>query len=204
MFKFKGPWDGKKTPLLYSLPSNAQLVSNLERSTKALLWKGTGMIVFFGWMPKTGYPGCQRLVASAFGQHRKFPLHARKTSGTQGKNRRAEATLLFSNYFYWPIPRASVTSHSNGWVLCVASADYRETPSRRELGFCTLCFCVPTKMLYLNAPFFPLKCSVSPKKSLKCSDNAHYWQTFFLINFKVYTYKNVQVLQVTTTTCTSS
>ena len=42
------------------------------------------------------------------------------------------------------------------------------------IGFCTLCFCFPTKMLHLNAPFFPLKCSVSPKKSLKCSDNAHY------------------------------
>ena len=42
------------------------------------------------------------------------------------------------------------------------------------VGFCTLCFCFPTKMLHLNAPFFPLKCSVSPKKSLKCSDNAHY------------------------------
>ena len=31
-------------------------------------------------------------------------------------------------------------------------------------GFCTLCFCFPTKMLHLNAPFFPLKCSVVPKK----------------------------------------
>ena len=69
------------------------------------------------------------------------------------------------------------------------------------IGFCTLCFCFPTKMLHLNAPFFPLKCSVSPKKSLKCSDNAHYTNGFLKINFKVYTYKNVQV---TTTTCTSS
>ena len=47
------------------------------------------------------------------------------------------------------------------------------------VGFCTLCFCFPTKMLHLNAPFFPLKCSVSPKKSLKCSDNAHYTNGFF-------------------------
>ena len=38
-------------------------------------------------------------------------------------NRREGATLLFSNYVYWPTPRASVTSHSNGWVLRVASAD---------------------------------------------------------------------------------
>ena len=73
-----------------------------------------------------------------------------------------------------------------------------------RIGFCTLCCCFPTKMLHLNASFFPLKCSVSPKKSLKCSDNAHYTNGFFKINFKVYTYKNVQVLQVTTTMCTSS
>ena len=32
-----------------------------------------------------GYPGCQRLFQR--GQHQKFPLHARKTSGTQGKSR---------------------------------------------------------------------------------------------------------------------
>ena len=47
------------------------------------------------------------------------------------------------------------------------------------LGVCTLCFCFPTKMLHLNASFFPLKCSVSPKKSLKCSENAHYTNGFF-------------------------
>ena len=46
------------------------------------------------------------------------------------------------------------------------------------LGFCTLCFFLPTKMLHLNAPFFPVKCTVSPKKSLKCSDNAHYTNGF--------------------------
>ena len=50
---------------------------------------------------------------------------------------------------------------------------------RQFIGFCTLCFCFPTKMLHLNAPFFTLKCSVSPKKSLKCSDNAHYTNVFF-------------------------
>ena len=37
-----------KKPLL-SLPSNAQLVSNLKRSTKAFLWKGTGDDYLF-WM----------------------------------------------------------------------------------------------------------------------------------------------------------
>jgi len=35
------------------------------------------------------------------------------------------------------------------------------------LGFCTLCFYFPTKMLHLNAPFFPLKCSVSSQKVTK-------------------------------------
>ena len=32
------------------------------------------------------------------------------------------------------------------------------------VGLCTICFYLPTKMLHLNAPFFSLKCSVSPKK----------------------------------------
>ena len=54
MFKFNGPRDGKN-PLLYSLPSNAQLVSNVQRSTKALLWKGAGIIIFFGRMPKISF-----------------------------------------------------------------------------------------------------------------------------------------------------
>ena len=73
-----------------------------------------------------------------------------------------------------------------------------------SVGFCTLCFCFPTKMLHLNAPFFSLKCSVFPKKSLKCSDNAHYTNDFLKLISKFTQYKNVQVLQVTTTTCTSS
>ena len=41
-----------------------------------------------------------------------------------------------------------------------------ELPS---LGLCTFCFFSPTKMLYFNALFFPLKCLVSSKMSLKCS-----------------------------------
>ena len=44
--KLEAPEMAKK-PLL-SLPINAQLVSNLERSTNALLWKGARMIIFFG------------------------------------------------------------------------------------------------------------------------------------------------------------
>ena len=35
------------------------------------------------------------------------------------------------------------------------------------IGFCALCFYFPTKMLHLNAPFFPLKCAVSPKNVTK-------------------------------------
>ena len=79
-----------------------------------------------------------------------------------------------------------------------------------KLGFCTLCFCFPTKMLHLNAPILPLKCSISPKKSLKCSDNAHYTNGF-LINFNIFnivltvnTYKNIQVLEVTRATASRS
>ena len=39
------------------------------------------------------------------------------------------------------------------------------------VGLCTLCFCFPTKMLHLYAPFFPLKCSVVPKKVTKMLNN---------------------------------
>ena len=41
-----------------------------------------------------------------------------------------------------------------------------------HLGFCTLCFHFPTKMLHLDALFYPLICPVSPKNSLKCTVNA--------------------------------
>ena len=55
-----------------------------------------------------------------------------------------------------------------------------------EVGFCTLCFCFPTKILHLNAPFFPLKRSVSPKKATKML-----WQSLscrgFFINRNVLT-----------------
>ena len=44
--KLEAPEMAKK-PLL-SLPINAQLVSNMQRITKALLWKGAVMIIFFG------------------------------------------------------------------------------------------------------------------------------------------------------------
>ena len=67
------------------------------------------------------------------------------------------------------------------------------------IGFCTLCFCFPTKMLHQNAPFLPLKCSVSPKKGTKFLGLMLITQTVFKINFKVFnivltvnTYKNEQ------------
>ena len=111
--------------------------------------------------------------------------------------------VVFENEERLPVKWSSFLSgrfRSSFWpYLCRIFAIWRENQTgeikvfKRQLwiGFCTLCFCFPTKMLHLNAPFFPLKCSVSPKKSLKCSDNAHYViiQTVFWINFKVYTYK---------------
>ena len=108
------------------------------------------------------------------------------------------ARFFYGRTFHKRLPRTQ--KRLSGHLREVVAYKNRAT----GVGFCTLCFCFPTKMLHLNAPFFLLKCSVSPKKSPKCLDNAHYTNSFFLISFKVYTYKNVQVLQVTTTTCTSS
>ena len=51
------------------------------------------------------------------------------------------------------------------------NATYEPGLTYAELGFCTLCFCFTTKMLHLNAPFFPLK----------CSDNAHYTERAFIL-----------------------
>ncbi len=63
------------------------------------------------------------------------------------------------------------TSHAWFTCVCVAPVVHRfETQTHaqaQEIGFCTLCFCFPTKMLHLNAPFFPIKCSVSLKKVTK-------------------------------------
>ena len=81
----------------------------------------------------------------------------------------ARAQNMFSRYVTWR--KTSEFQVSNFEIF----------PPKCEVpgvGFCTLCFCFPTKMLHLNAPFFPLKCSVAPKKSLKCLDNAHYTNVF--------------------------
>ena len=55
-------------------------------------------------------------------------------------------------------------SQSKGGKLYLA---WRTFVLGSAVVFCTLCFCFPTKMLHLNAPFSPLKCSVSPKKVTK-------------------------------------
>ena len=55
------------------------------------------------------------LVASAFGQHRKFPPHARKTSGTQGKlipNGGIEGIQLLAIVKKSEITKESARSHS--------------------------------------------------------------------------------------------
>ena len=43
------------------------------------------------------------------------------------------------------------------------AGDLKNKPVNSDHGSRTSCFCFPTKMLPLNAPLFPLKCSVSPK-----------------------------------------
>ena len=50
--KLDAPEVAKLNIPLLSLPSYTQLVSFFWTSTKALLWKGTGMIIFLRWMPK--------------------------------------------------------------------------------------------------------------------------------------------------------
>ena len=45
----------------------------------------------------------------------------------------------------------AITIHSGISSFVIAS----NRPANSSLGFCTLCFCFPTKMLHLNAPFFP-------------------------------------------------
>ena len=38
---------------------------------------------------------------SAFGRHRKFPLHARKTSGTQGSNTQETLEIIVMRNFFF-------------------------------------------------------------------------------------------------------
>ena len=60
----------------------------------------------------------------------------------------------------------------------------------RVLGFCALCCCFPTKMLGLNSPILPLKCSVSSKRSHQNARIMLIIQSFFfLINFNIFNRK---------------
>ena len=55
------------------------------------------------WVPETflaRFPvSVKYFVASAFGQHRKFPPHARKTSGTQGTTGALRRSALLPDVF---------------------------------------------------------------------------------------------------------
>ena len=55
------------------------------------------------WVPETflaRFPvSVKSFVASAFGQHRKFPPHARKTSGTQGTTGALRRSALLPDVF---------------------------------------------------------------------------------------------------------
>ena len=58
--------------------------------------------VFIATRAKSGFLSRLRPTAegvSAFGQHRKFPLHARKTSGTQGKAFAKSLTRWWNSVF---------------------------------------------------------------------------------------------------------
>ena len=88
-------------------------------------------------------------------------------------------------------PHCSQSSCENATSSSYTSplVSYKEVPPppkasrfQRNL-FWTACFCFPSKMLHLNAPLFPLKCSVSPKN---CHGNGRWWLScrgFNFINF---------------------
>ena len=87
-------------------------------------------------------------------------------------------------------PHCSASSRENATPSSDTSplASYKEVRpppkgSRFQISlFWTSCFCFPTKMLHLNAPLFPLKCSVSPQK---CHWNGRCWLSCsgYFINF---------------------
>ena len=52
--------------------------------------------------------------------------------------------------------------------------DLKNKPVNSDHGSRTSCFCFPTKMLHLNAPLFPLKCSVSPKNVTEMVDDDYH------------------------------
>ena len=85
------------------------------------------------------------------------------------------STILNLN-FVWP-----AQCHTQGaWrVICQRSPNMLRTSLNGMLNESRIlhiyAFISPLKMLLLNAPFFPLKCSslLPPRRSLKCSVYAH-------------------------------
>ena len=85
-------------------------------------------------------------------------------------------------------PHCSPSSRENATPSSDTSplASYREErpppkKSRFQISlFWTACFCFPTKMLHLNAPLFPLKCSVSPKNVTEMVDDDYHVEALIL------------------------
>ena len=79
-----------------------------------------------------------------------------------------EALVVVSFWAYLPdVTLSGCCYYCHFWLLFFELLPKGRPPWRLGvfgIGFCTLCFCFPTKMLHLNAPFFPLKSSVSPPK----------------------------------------
>ena len=85
-------------------------------------------------------------------------------------------------------PHCSQSSCENATSSSYTSplASYKEVPPppkasrfQRNL-FWTACFCLPSKMLHLNAPLFPLKCSVSPKNVTEMVDDDYHVEALIL------------------------
>ena len=101
------------------------------------------------------------LVASVFGQHRKFPPHARKTSGTQGT----------SGFLSWKFPRnARSLFFKYPWIkalhciVCVSTLDFYLNLNCRKLSrkriVCFVAWCLPKphckwiRLFLIVAPYF--------------------------------------------------
>ena len=85
-----------------------------------------------------------------------FPM----TSASTQANR--NATTVGGRVVKLPVGFLTIMSTPPLTVTCILIGQLQ-----RKLGFCTLCFWFCTKMLRINAPCFPLKCSASPQKVTK-------------------------------------
>ena len=79
------------------------------------------------------------------------------------KDTRAKSQQIWTNLSHWNTDGLSSRCEDLFEDLLL----FFKSSCDRSVGFCTLCFYFPTKMLHLNAPFFPLKCSVFPKNVTK-------------------------------------